>query len=40
MESVLPSQGVSFSIPAGGELSRHVGVSCSEGVASPIEASS
>ena len=39
MESVLPSQGVPFSIPPGGELSRHVGVSCSEDAASPVEAS-
>ncbi|RVW83630.1 hypothetical protein CK203_039266 [Vitis vinifera] len=36
MESVLPSQGVPFSIPPGGELSRHVGVSCSEDMASPV----
>ena len=39
MESVLPSQGVPFSVPPGGELSRHVGVSCSEDMASPVEAS-
>ena len=39
MESVLPSQGVPFSVPPGGELSRHIGMSCSEGVASPLEAS-
>ena len=39
MKSVFPSQGVPFSNPPGVELSCHVSVSCSEGVAFPIEAS-
>ncbi|KAL6335916.1 hypothetical protein AAG906_003541 [Vitis piasezkii] len=39
MESVFPSQGVPFSNPPGVELSHHVGVSYSEGVAFPVEAS-